>query len=157
MTKETQVAVGMVKNAERLFAAAQDARARAVADVLDAIRKAADALAAREAGLDIYAADLGKRALFLQEREVAVAARETSLKGLREELGNRAARIKTLQDACKSCVERNQNYKRERDEARDKLGRIQVALPGVEALLTKREQVGHIDLAPVAPTTGGGA
>jgi hypothetical protein len=98
MTKETQVAVGMVKSAESLFAAAQDARARAIADVLDVIRNAADALAAREVELDAYAANTQKRERALQEREAAVSARETSARGIREQLAERQAVYVAVQE-----------------------------------------------------------
>jgi chromosome segregation ATPase len=119
--------VDAIEQLRREVTAAVGALEAGLTEIVGAVRR-------REGDLDVREAALSARVADLQQRELVVERREHNMQDIRNQLSQARHAKQVAEDNVAASERKIEELKSERNELRDKLGRIKAALPGLAAL-----------------------
>lgn len=102
---------------------------------IEVAKSVSSMLLQREQAVEQHAAAVKAREDALLEREQKVEHREQSMDGLRKQLSDLRVQKKTCEEEMIAADRRAATFKKERDELRNKWGRLKIALPGIDAMV----------------------
>jgi len=110
---------------------------------VDIAKSVSAMLKQREDALDGRTAAVLVRESVLQERETKVANREAATEGLRTLLSDLRCQKKTCEQEMIAADRRAATFKKERDDLRNRWGRLKIALPGIDAMVASPPDGGN--------------